>query len=274
MNDVDGGPDATEVDADLSPAELFTEPAVVRGGDGVWRASLVFDRVMPGLSNRQTLRLGHVAGRPLEISRFFIREFEECDRVAMGIAPDEPFPDRLDDQCTWSVDAGQPLPLELADEAFTEYSLGYRPNSLEDRGSAVLVLETNAPAMRSIEVALHVESGPPRIVATPPDLSFDVNTGAESVLQVHNRGIDALEVESIRVQLESDSAIDPMTGEPVSEFSFGRGLELPSTLGPNELLEIRVIYTPVDDLPDRGVLTLQSNDPESPMLVVPFTSAE
>lgn len=257
-----------------SSADIYTEPALQPGADEIWRTSLVFDRVPQGRSDVRQLVVGQSGEDTLTISRIYIEGFEDCDRIAAGIGPMDPFPGELDAQCTWSISAGAATPLELSESAFRTYDLTYKAIDPANPQPATLVIESNALDKARVEVGLNVVSASPRIVAFPTTIAFPGGVDGQDVLQVRNSGSGPLFVSNFRVRRLNDAPLDEQTGEPLTEFVVDPDRELPWNLEQDEVLQVVVRYTPQDDGADNAEIIFQSDDPTNPELSVFLTSSQ
>ncbi|MCK9995017.1 MAG: S8 family serine peptidase [Candidatus Krumholzibacteria bacterium] len=123
---------------------------------------------------------------------------------------------------------------------------------------ADIVIESNDPAVPTLPIPATLNvTGAPDMVVTPETFDFGVNFVGTPTLQnlvITNIGTDQLIVTG--VQLDN------------SDFSTSLG---PIELGPTETLIATVGFNPSAVGTSDGVLTIESNDPTSPLLEVPLT---
>ncbi len=124
--------------------------------------------------------------------------------------------------------------------------------------AATIDLVTNDPvhAAISVPVSLHV-IGTPDIDAQPTSLLFPttfVGFSSQQVLNVRNVGSDTVHITGLTVEGEFQAA----------------GLAPPVDLGPGGSIPVTVSFLPLDEGTRLGALTLVSDDPDEPALIVPL----
>ena len=124
--------------------------------------------------------------------------------------------------------------------------------------NATINLLTNDPvnALISIPVSLHVV-GIADIEAQPTSLLFPttfVGFSSSQVLTIRNNGTDTLHITGLTVDGEFQAA----------------GLTPPVDLGPGGSIPVTVSFIPLDEGTRLGALTLVSDDPDEPALIVPL----
>lgn len=253
-------------------ADIYTEPAYQPSGPR-FVASLIFDRVPQGRTDRQTVRVGHDGEAPLVIDQIYIEGAEDCDRALAGITPDQPFPDDREQRCQWAIDERPELPLTLDSNAFRDIRIAYKAIDPANPQPGLLVITSNAFEKPRIEVELGVIVATPRIVAFPTTLSFPGGVDGQDAVQVRNSGNGILTLSDIRLSRFNEPPRDPQTMEPLIEWVVDPDRELPQQLADGAALQVLVRYTPQDEGDDSAELTFVSDDPSSPTVTVFLTSA-
>lgn len=116
---------------------------------------------------------------------------------------------------------------------------------------------------RSVDGGTASTSLRPRISADEATILFEPGVSSQSkTLAIANSGAAALIVIQITLQLRTAA---PATG---AEFEFRIEDPLPWEVEHAESGSVEVIYSPVDDLDDVAELTISSNDPCQPELVL------
>ncbi len=124
--------------------------------------------------------------------------------------------------------------------------------------AATIDLVTNDPvhAAIAVPVSLHV-IGTPDIDAQPTSMIFPttfVGFSSQQVLSVRNTGSDTLHITGLTVEGEFQAA----------------GLTPPVDLGPGGSIPVTVSFLPLDEGTRSGALTLVSDDPDEPAVIVPL----
>lgn len=254
-----------------SSADIYTEPSIQPDDMDNWSASIVFDRVAMGRTDRRPLRIGHSGEDALRVTAIYIEGLPDCDRAAAGIQPGEPFPGDLDARCLWSIDERPELPLVLDNNAFVDIQLAYK-NTGAPPSSGTVVIESNALNKETVRVHLDIVAASPRITVTPSTLSFPGGVSGRDVLTVRNSGSGPLTVSDYILRRLNDAPIDPVTMEPQTEFLIDPDQELPWVLDEGQSVQVVVEYEPKDEGADNAEMLIRSDDPQSPSLAVLFTS--
>lgn len=155
------------------------------------------------------------------------------------------------------------LPIVLERDDDIQIKVFHTPlDEIEDFGR--IVIESDDPDRPVVRVFLSgfgVSILGPEIRVSPLSLDFgDAPIGIPSArsVTIRNAGVSRLRV--LRLDLGPDSSADfSITGRPV---------DLSLSLG--EEVQVEVTYTPSGEGADTGTLRIQSDDPESPLVVVSF----
>ncbi len=255
-----------------SSSDIYTEPSIQPDFDtGIWTASLVFDRVAMGRTDRRPLRIGHSGQDALVVSEIYIEGLRDCDRVEAGLQPGENFAGELDARCQWSIDERPALPLTLENNAFVDIQLAYE-NTGTPPSPATLVIVSNALDKETVRIEMNVVAASPRIAVTPATLSFPGGVNGRDILTVRNTGSGTLTVSDYRLRLLNDPPLDPDTMEPLTEFIVDPDRDLPWVLDEGGAIQVVVEYEPQDEGADNAELILTSDDPQAPTTSVLFTS--
>jgi len=150
----------------------------------------------------------------------------------------------------------------LAPGASTTVEVTYAPT---DGGSdtATMEIPSNDPDENPVYVALNGAEDPvPDIDVDPLAVAFgnvDIGQSSSSTVTVYNVGGATLDVTAISLSGSTD-------------FSW-LSANLPGTISPAGSRTIMVTYTPTDEVADLGMLTIDSDDPDEPSVVVALTGA-
>ncbi|MDF1561406.1 MAG: choice-of-anchor D domain-containing protein [Deltaproteobacteria bacterium] len=119
----------------------------------------------------------------------------------------------------------------------------------------------------------------PEILALPNPVVFDrisVNIEASVQLMLKNDGNAVLEItgEPVLAENAEDGETELILRRIMLPVDCGTGAErvddTPNTVDPGECVSVDVVYIPANLGPDTGTITVQSNDPDTPTLVVPI----
>jgi len=143
---------------------------------------------------------------------------------------------------------------------YTSLDIDYRP-TVVGNDSASLVLITNDPQRNRVEVSVQGTAIDPTITVTPTgavDLGtvFPGATSPTQSLTVSNTGVGSLELSAI--QFTSGSSPD---------FQLSTSLSLPTTLAPNQSVQVDLQYSPSTVGPDNAALEMISSDEDNPVLI-------
>lgn len=128
-----------------------------------------------------------------------------------------------------------------------------------------LWIRSNDPVSPIFAVSLTGATATPQIQVDPIIVDFGVvPIGRDTVqpISILNAGYADLEIESVSFlpsdpdDLEYFPGANP--GDPTSAWVF------PLTIPPGESRDVTITYTPMDEIEDHGVLTVESNDPVTP----------
>lgn len=173
--------------------------------------------------------------------------------------------------------------LELIGLAVTEgadsFSLTRLETSLLEPGASTEVVVSFTPtAEGAVAGSVHVESNDPVQAAEDVPLSGETPAGPAPDLEVspwtHDFGtVPVGSPVSLSVTLsnagDADLAISGLSySSATDELGFDDGSAvyggLPTTLAPGASRVVTVTYTPIDDTPDEGAITILSDDPDEP----------
>ena len=250
--------DAELPDAILPPpGNLVVEPPVV-----------LFSYVPFGAeSEKRTVRLHEISGRPVNIHRVYLDEFTQCDRNTLGVAPDSALPFPYDSLCEFIIEERSDIPFTLTDEEYSDIHVRYRASSENQKKTSVLVIESNSRDKEEITIRLQMdESIRPIISATETDISLGQNQ-LSIYLMVRNIGRSELYVNEFYIELNTPPALG-LSGVPAVEFVVETEYELPWTIRENGYEVMKIAYSPVDDEPDEADLIFVSDDPDNPEFTV------
>lgn len=130
----------------------------------------------------------------------------------------------------------------------------YTPTQAQVQTGELLV-QSDDPDSGTVEVALQGEGAAPRLVLQPSFHDFgtlDPEQSEQVQVAILNEGNAPLSVTDVQYSASS------------GELQLGSLSPLPWTLGPGEFSTVAVHYTPVDDSPDEGFVTVTGNDPDTP----------
>ena len=171
-------------------------------------------------------------------------------------------------------------PLRVAADESVFFYLDYRPASEDSRAGSrgAIRLETNEGANPNVNVPVTVSATGAEISVFPQALNFDrVSAGqAENRdLTITNIGSADLNVERIQIGGSLDftpliDGRDPRRG--VAEVLTDPDGDGTPGLAPNKSFVVRVRFAPQFEGPDSGELTIDSNDPNRPIVSVPLVA--
>ena len=142
----------------------------------------------------------------------------------------------------------------------TVVTVSYTPTDMGG-DSATIEIPSNDPDENPVYLDLIGQHDPIQdIDVTPPSIWF-------SGIDVGNMGTDTVTVANVGT---GDLWVDLPVLSGSSEFAMAAGA-FPSSIPPGGSLTISVIYTPVDLTTDTGEITITSDDPDEPTVVVPLT---
>ncbi|WP_143308264.1 choice-of-anchor D domain-containing protein, partial [Candidatus Entotheonella palauensis] len=161
--------------------------------------------------------------------------------------------------------AENPAPVTVVEGGSIQVSVNFAPVE-EGSVTGTFYAESDADNVDSLSVPLSGTGLPeplPQIDVTPAIVEFpEVEIGASRVerITIRNTGTDDLIV----------TALDIDGGED-NEFQVRRAPTLPVTVLPEGAIEVRLAYVPVTAGSATGTLTVASNDPEAPAVIVPLS---
>lgn len=212
-----------------------------------------FDRVRQGESETQTVAISNVGGQELLITRVRLRQLNRSSDLEFK--PGE----NWIDEATF-IEGG----------TFLELDIVYEPEDFEtDQGT--LTIETSDPENPVFDVRIETLSAY-RDIDAPRFVRFgfvETQTAETQQVFVYNRGGEPLTLEDIEYDGLGEFSInfDANTNHP----------NFPDTnaiLEPGEAFAIDVLYTPQTTDPDRGTITVTSNDPDEPTVAIALAGNE
>ncbi|MBU54742.1 MAG: hypothetical protein CL920_39095 [Deltaproteobacteria bacterium] len=149
--------------------------------------------------------------------------------------------------------------IDIAPGASKQVAVQYRPSIVIENKGAV-VIESNDPSRKSVEVQLNGKVSAPKIQVTPTKLAFG-KAPVKKILcvTIANVGDQPLEVSPAQIVAGSSP-----------EFTLEKA-PAKLTLQPNGNDKLCVVYQPVDAVDDTGKLRIKSNDPASSIVDVTLT---
>lgn len=197
----------------------------------------------------------------------------DCDRVKLGLGPNQPFPAAIDNLCQFVVDERPELPFTLGSDEFKNVVIRYRAMEATPPGPAMLVIKSNALDKECLTVDMEVQLAAPRISATETTVAFaGGNVPQDTSVLVKNIGTGDLNVQPYTLALETPPATDPNTGDPIAEFRIEVDNDFPWIIPEGGSENLKIIYEPVDDSTDRATLSFRSNDEQTPVFTITLTS--
>ncbi len=154
-----------------------------------------------------------------------------------------------------------PSTTTLAPGASFTYDVTFDPRTAFGHDD-VLVIESNDPDTPTIDVALHGVGLAPVLEVDPTVLDFGVTYVGCDIARgvvIGNTGNDLL-----IVQVPSFETTSPELAVDGSGY--------PLEIGPGDVATVEVVYRPLDERSDRGVVVLASNDPFAPQTLVAVTA--
>lgn len=103
---------------------------------------------------------------------------------------------------------------------------------------------------------------PGTILISPAQIQFtETAIGAKQTktLTITNTTSGPLFIEGL--ELEGDD-----------ELGFGNTSDTDAILKQGELLEVEIVWTPTDNVPDEATITITTNDPQNPVVELPVTT--
>lgn len=141
---------------------------------------------------------------------------------------------------------------------FIELDIVYAPSDFEtDRGT--LTIETSDPDNQIFEVRIETTSAY-RDVDAPQFFRFgfvEADTTETQRILVFNRGGEPLTIDDIAYSGLGLFSLDFSANTNFPNFPTTEAI-----LQPNEAFAVDVVYSPTDTEPDRGTITITSNDPD------------
>ncbi len=191
--------------------------------------------------------------------------YEACDRVSLGLGPEDPLPEPLDGECDFVILERPETPLSLDVREEREVQIRHRGlGTLTPE--ATLILETDAPRLAgTVELPIEALSGRPAISSTESVLSFA--SAPVGTLLVQNVGRQPLGVAGLELVRET-----PAPEEGGIEWAVEPNSSLPWRIEPQGSEWVEVTYTARDQGEDRARLIFHSDDPVRPSLEVLLTS--
>ena len=138
----------------------------------------------------------------------------------------------------------------------------------DEQGAAqdVILIESDDPDEPLVEVPVYatdVLPAPiPAIAWSPSALDWGPVLGGQAITKVVTvNSVGSADLEVANVYLATGTSPDfYLVGNPA-----------PTTLAPGHVTEIQVSYAPSDSAPDAGNLMISSNDPDTPLAMIPLT---
>lgn len=107
-----------------------------------------------------------------------------------------------------------------------------------------------------------IESNPGTILISPAQIKFTettIGTKQTKTLRITNTTSGPLFIEGLELQGDD-------------ELGFGKLPDVDAILKQEELLDIEIVWTPTDNIPDEATITIITNDPQNPTLALPVTT--
>jgi hypothetical protein len=254
-----------------SSADIALEPELILGDDGAEYANVLFDQPSSvGRFKENVLKIKNSGIEDLVITSIAISGHEDCDRVKKGVAPKQPLgsaPDgtNLDETCYFAIEqapgfATATSPLTVPPGGEIQVVLSFKAINLNPVEPQSLVIASNAVGRQNVTARLSVRAGSAQLSISKDAVSFPAGSGesTESLL-FRNSGTSKLVISSWRVVPLTELATDA-SGSPVSEFRvLDSELPEPFEIGPNNSVEVRIRYTPIDEGRDEAQLVVTSN---------------
>ncbi len=234
--------------------------------------NLVFKRAKVGRFEVLSFEIRQGGETDLEVENIYIRGFEECDRVSLGISPAADFP--ADKNCPFIIDERPELPAVLGQGQAVQVSVRFAPLDDMFPEEAILVVENNVRDKEEEEVKLRVQGASPSIAATETTISFPGGAATQTSVLIQNVGTGPLNVSSFTLTLLTPQPRDAQTGDPIEEIIIDADNSLPWVIEEQQTETVLIDYAPFDDIVDQAELTFFSDDPEKPEYTITLTSAE
>jgi hypothetical protein len=254
-----------------SSADIALEPELILGDDGTEYANVLFDRPSSvGRFKENVLKIKNSGIEDLIVSSIAITGHPDCDRVKAGVPPKQPLGTsadgrNLDETCYFAIEqapgfATSTNPLTVPPGGEIQVVLSYKAIDLNPIEPQSLVISSNAVGRTSVIARLSVRAGSAQLSISKDAVSFPAGIGesTESLL-FRNSGTSNLVILSWRIVPLTELPMDP-SGNPVSEFRvLDEELPEPFEIAPNNSIEVRVRYTPIDEGQDEAQLVVTSN---------------
>lgn len=153
-----------------------------------------------------------------------------------------------------------PFPLNIAAGGFVQVPVRFKPTSFGAKAGNITIF-SNDPTQPSVVVPVSGNAPPPDIRVTGSAVFGDVCAGATATrtIEIHNFGACNLNVTSV--------AFDP----PCPDFTIDNN-PFPATISPDSGGNIAIRFTPTSAGPKSCTLKILSNDPDTPIIIVPVTA--
>ena len=170
----------------------------------------------------------------------------------------------------------QDAPIVIQPEQTVFLYLNYRPlDEGNDPGS--VRLETNLPSGRNVDIPIIQGASGPELRLNPRVLDFErvaANGTRTLTATANNVGTEVLYFNSMNLSGSTDFSVmidgqDPLATPAVLADPDGDGVE---GLAPQGSFEISVTYAPASEGADSGQLSIQTNDPISPISTLELTA--
>lgn len=207
-----------------------------------------FGRVVQGDTETRTVGLHNIGGAPLIIERVAFAVEPTTDVLTLGWSREPggaPQPGLLDGEDRFAY------PLRIAPGEALYFTAAWTPLGDAPDGGAV-VLDTNLPDGR-LTVPIVLDEGAPEIRFERQTIDFGRVEGGQAALEtvvLRNVGQQPLWVQPPR----TDGSADFLALAP----------GFPIEVRPGDPAEFQVRYAPRQEGPDRGLLRVESNDPNRP----------
>ncbi|MEO1267209.1 MAG: choice-of-anchor D domain-containing protein, partial [Myxococcota bacterium] len=159
----------------------------------------------------------------------------------------------------------EPISIEVGDNA--TITIAYTAGAEVANGTAIFF--SNDPIEPELSLPLLGRPSEPDIGVDPTSINFGnvgISVSSPRELAIFNNGAEALEIQS--VELDGGSADFRLQPDPGFPPINGGGT---TTIEPGALARISVVYAPTDVGPDAANIIIDSNDPDTPELLVPLT---
>jgi hypothetical protein len=229
-------------------------------------SSVSFGRVEIGVSSSRVVALRNAGGSPLQLADIRLSPIDAADFAVSFPTPGQESNPEADD-VVWdaSVDPGGSVPVRVT----------FTPSSNTPQ-SAELLVSSNDPDEATLRVPLTgnatdepvVELGGARAVDAPvAGETHALDFGARVIGTTHTQRLQ------IRNSGPGDLVVDSMdlSGDGAFSIPSAAQLGLPLTLGPDEIREVDVSFTPDAATDVAGTIRLSTNDPVAGELVVRLT---